>query len=150
VQHQLSVLPPARNFAGVKVFSPSPGMHVGPIDTNTRLASCWGIDSVHATRASFNDAYVRPLVASCPAHYVCPVQSLRISGRRALKRSTKWSPIGRRERSGVLESWRQPCLISSAISITNAGEAGCPVFVGRESHLTRVCSLACKRICSDS
>ena len=41
-------------------------------------------------------------------------------------------------------------LVSSAISIAKAGDAGKPVLVKRVSHHTRVFSSACERICSDS
>jgi hypothetical protein len=50
----------------------------------------------------------------------------------------------------VFESYKRPSLISSAISIAKAGDAGKPMLVKRVSHRTRVFSSARERIYSNS
>jgi hypothetical protein len=72
-----------------------------------------------------------------------------MSGYRALKRQIQRSPMGRKDGGCIFESCERLSLISSAISIAKAGDAGKPVLVKRVSHRTRIFSSACERTYSD-
>jgi hypothetical protein len=78
------------------------------------------------------------------------IQKLRISRRRALKRSIQRAPISCKDDSGVFESYKRPRVISSAISIAKVGNTGKPILFKRVSYRTRVFFSVYEIICLDS